>query len=58
MKDGAVVLLDNTAIDAMRSVFSDCTLAKSDAPEGWLRVKGIYGSYVKSSLDLLDCIDP
>ena len=57
MKDGAVVLLDNTAIDAMRSVFSDCTLAKSDAPEGWFRVKGIYGSYVKSSLDLLDCID-
>ena len=57
MKDGAVVLLDNTAIDAMRGVFSDCTLAKSDAPEGWFRVKGIYGSYVKSSLDLLDCID-
>ena len=57
MHDGAVVLLDNTAIDAMRSVFSDCTLAKSDAPEGWFRVKGIYGSYVKSSLDLLDGID-
>ena len=57
MKDGAVVLLDNTAIDAMRRVFSDCTLAKDDAPEGWFRVKGIYGSYVKSSLDLLDCID-
>ena len=57
MKDETVFLLDNTAIDAMRSVFSDCTLAKSDAPEGWFRVKGIYGSYVKSSLDLLDCID-
>ena len=57
MKDGAVVLLDNTAIDAMRSVFSDCALAASDAPEGWFRVKGVYGSYVKSSLDLLDCID-
>ena len=57
MKDGAVVLLDNTAIDAMRGVFSDCALAKSDAPAGWFRVKGIYGSYVKSSLDLLDCID-
>ena len=57
MKDGAVVLLDNTAIDAMRGVFSDCALARSDAPEGWFRVKGIYGSYVKSSLDLLDCID-
>ena len=37
MHDGAVVLLDNTAIDAMRSVFSDCTLAKNDAPEGWFR---------------------
>ena len=57
MRDGAVVLLDNTAIDAMRSVFSDCALAKSDAPAGWFRVKGVYGSYVKSSLDLLDCID-
>ena len=57
MKDETVFLLDNTAIDAMRSVFSDCTLAKSDAPEGWFRIKGIYGSYVKSSLDLLDCID-
>ena len=57
MKDGAVILLDNTAIDAMRSVFGDCALAKSDAPEGWFRVKGVYGSYVKSSLDLLDCID-
>ena len=57
MKDGAVVLLDNSAIDVMRGVFSDCTLATSDAPEGWFRVKGVYGSYVKSSLDLLDCID-
>ena len=57
MKDGAVVLLDNTAIDAMRRVFADCTLATSDAPAGWFRVKGIYGSYVKSSLDLLDSIE-
>ena len=57
MKDGAVILLDNTAIDTMRSIFSDCKLAKSDAPEGWFRVKGIYGAYIKSSLDLLDCID-
>ena len=37
MKDETVFLLDNTAIDAMRSVFSDCTLAKNDAPEGWFR---------------------
>ena len=57
MRDGEVILLDNTAIDAMRGVFSDCTLATSDAPEGWFRVKGIYGSYVKSSLDLLDSIE-
>ena len=57
MHAGNVVLLDNTAIDAMRRVFSDCALAKSDAPQGWIRIKGIYGSYVKSSLDLLDCID-
>ena len=57
LQDGAVVLLDNTAIDAMRGVFSDCTLAKNGAPEGWFRVKGVYGSYVKSSLDLLDSIE-
>ena len=56
LKDGAVVLLDNTAIDAMRGVFGDCTVSDS-APEGWIRVKGVYGAYVKSSLDLLDCID-
>lgn len=57
MKDGAVILLDNTAIGAMWSVFSDCALAKSEAPAGWVRYRGVYGSYVKSSLDLLDCID-
>ena len=57
MKDGAVVLLDNTAISAMQAVFSDCTLPVPEAPPGWFRVKGIYGSYVKSSLDLLDCVD-
>ena len=57
MKDGAVILLDNTAIGAMWNVFSDCALAKSEAPAGWVRYRGVYGSYVKSSLDLLDCID-
>ena len=57
MRDGAVILLDNTAIDAMRAVFSECKLASTEAPQGWFRVKGVYGSYVKSSLDLLDCID-
>ena len=57
MRDEEVVLLDNTAIGAMQSVFGDCTLATTEAPEGWFRVKGVYGSYVKSSLDLLDCID-
>ncbi len=57
LKDGAVILLDNTAIGAMWNVFSDCALAKSEAPAGWVRYRGVYGSYVKSSLDLLDCID-
>ncbi len=57
MKNGAVILLDNTAIEAMRNVFSDCTLAATEAPKGWFRVKGVYGSYVKSSLDLLDSVD-
>ena len=57
LKDGAVVLLDNTAIESIRGVFSDCALSSGDAPPGWFRVKGVYGPYVKSSLDRLDCID-
>ncbi|MGN0834147.1 MAG: DEAD/DEAH box helicase [Kiritimatiellia bacterium] len=57
LKDGAVTLLDNRAIEAMRGVFSDCALAGQDAPTGWIRIKGVYGAYVKSSLDLLDSIE-
>ena len=57
MKDGNVVLLDNTAVNAMWSVLGDCALGRGEPPEGWVRYRGIYGSYVKSSFDLLDCID-
>ena len=57
LKDGAVVLLDNTAVDAMWSVLADCATARSEAPRGWVRYRGVYAPYVKSSLDLLDCID-
>ena len=57
LKDGAVTLLDNRAIEAMRGVFADCALARSEAPAGWIRLKGVYGPYVKSSLDLLDSIE-
>ena len=57
LRDSETVLLDNTAIEALRKVFADCALAASDAPAGFFRVKGVYGAYVKSSLDLLDCVD-
>ena len=57
LRDGEVVLLDNTAIDAMRRVFADCTTATAEAPPGWFRVRGVYAPFVKSSLDFLDCID-
>jgi len=57
MRDGKVVLLDNTAIDAMRDVFRDCAFSDSAVGNGWTRVKGVYAPYVKASLDMLDCID-
>lgn len=57
MHDGDVVLLDNCAISAMQNVFSDCALGGDGAQPGWVRMRGVYGPYVKSSLDLLDCID-
>ena len=57
MKDGAVVLLDNTAISQISDVFRDCAPKQGDAAPGWFRVKGIYAPYVKASLDVLDCLD-
>jgi len=57
MKDGDVVLLDNSAIEAMHSIFRDCATTQNGAPAGWFRVDAVHAPYVKSSLDLLDCID-
>ena len=57
MKDGAVVLLDNKAIEAMHAVFRDCATTQAGAPAGWFRVAGVHAPYVKSSLEALDCID-
>ena len=57
MKDGAVVLLDNSAIEAMHGVFRDCAPSQNGAAAGWFRVDSVHAPYVKASLDILDCID-
>jgi superfamily II DNA or RNA helicase len=57
MKDGEVVLLDNSAIEAMHAVFRDCATSQNGAPSGWFRVAAVHAPYVKASLDLLDCVD-
>ena len=57
LRDGQVILLDNSAIGAMHDVFRDCAATQGGAPAGWFRVKGVHAPYVKASLDLLDCID-
>ena len=57
MRDGAVVLLDVSGVEAMRRVFAECTLSSADAPPGWSRIKNVYAPYVKASLDALDCVE-
>ena len=57
MKDGAIVLLDNSAIESMHGVFRDCAPSQNGAEAGWFRVDSVHAPYVKASLDLLDCID-
>ena len=57
MRGGQVILLDNSAIESMHAVFRDCAATQGGAEAGWFRVKGVHAPYVKSSLDLLDCID-
>ena len=57
MRDGEVILLDNTAIESMHAVFRDCAATQGGAPAGWFRVKGVHAPYVKASLDLLDCVE-
>ena len=57
LKDGATVLLDNTAIESMHDVFRDCATSQNGAPSGWFRVGAVHAPYVKASLDNLDCLD-
>ena len=58
LKDGAVVLLDNKAIETMHDVFKDCATTQNGAPAGWFRVKAVHAPYVRSSLESLgDVLD-
>ncbi|MBR4615111.1 MAG: SNF2 helicase associated domain-containing protein, partial [Kiritimatiellae bacterium] len=57
MRDGKVILLDNSAIEAMHAVFRDCATSQNGARPGWFRVSSVHAPYVKASLDLLDSID-
>ncbi len=57
MKDGQVVLLDNSAIESMHAVFRDCATSQNGAPAGWFRVSSVHAPYVKASLDQLDSIE-
>jgi len=57
MKDGEVVLLDNSAIESMHAVFRDCATSQNGAAGGWFRVAAVHAPYVKASLDLLDSVD-
>ena len=59
MRDGAVVLLDNTAIEQISQVLADCAVAKSSVPpeDGWVRYRGVYAAFVRDSFDFLDCLD-
>ncbi len=51
--DGArTILLDTSAISAMREVFADCPII-GDAPPGHFRVGHMYAPYVKGAMDAL-----
>jgi SNF2 family DNA or RNA helicase len=54
--DGKTILLDSNAIEAMRSVFSDCGSNDGRRP-GTFHMASIYAPYVQSSLNALDGID-
>jgi hypothetical protein len=55
-KDGRTILLDTAAIEAMGSVFRDCSSTEGGQP-GTFRMSNIYSAYVKASLDGLDGVD-
>jgi hypothetical protein len=56
MKDGAIVLIDATAVHEMRGIFADCP-SSSCARPGHFKMSGIYSAYVRSSLLSLDAVD-
>ena len=49
---GNPILLDTSAITAMREVFADCPL-QDNAPAGHFRVGALYAPYVKGAMDAL-----
>ena len=51
-----IILLDTGSINAMRSVFSDCSSRDGAAP-GSFRLDSVYSSYVQASLASLDGVD-
>ncbi|MEA2068361.1 MAG: SNF2-related protein, partial [Verrucomicrobiota bacterium] len=55
-RNGRTILLDGDAIMQAREVFEDCAVGSGEKP-GSFRMSGIYGSYVQSSLSVLDGID-
>ena len=57
MRNGETILIDRSAIDSIRSVFSDCATSQNGAERGWFRVKGVYSPYVRSALESLDAVD-
>ncbi len=58
LKDGAVFLLDNKAIETMHEVFRDCATSQNGAPAGWFRVRGVHAPYVRRALESLgDVVD-
>lgn len=53
---GRTILIDSSAINEAREVFSDCSSSEG-SQAGSFRLDNIYGAYVQSSLDTLDGID-
>jgi superfamily II DNA or RNA helicase len=50
------LLIDADAVESMNNVFADCAAADGDEA-GHFRLSGVYGPFVKASLDGLDGVD-
>jgi len=55
-RGGRTLLLDSGAIQSARDIFADCASGEGAKP-GTFRLNGVYGAYVKSSMDALEGID-